>query len=96
MTPKADTCLDRTIDSFVVSAAPAHMVAGVHVIADALGKKRWPVRLLMNGRAKPVMTRLLKMPKIVGAWLPYAPTEKRPAAPRAVQEGESMVGGDAR
>ena len=94
--PNASTYFDRTIDFFVVSAALAHMVAGIHVVGDALGKPHWPVRLLMNGKARPCLTRVLKVPTVFGAMLPFGPAVKPPAAPLALQEGGRTEGDDAR
>ena len=42
------------------------------------------------------MTRTLQAPKVRGAWLPYGPAVKPPAAPLALQVGESKDGDDAR
>ena len=94
--PKATTCLDRTIDFFVVSAAMAHMVQGAHVIGDALGKPHWPVRLLMNGRARPCMTRQLKGPKLFGACLPFGPAVKPHPPPMRLQDRQEKEGEDDR
>ena len=86
MAPAVATCFDRVIDFFFVSKAMLHLVAGVQVIGDALGKPHWPVRLLLNGRARPCMTRVLKGPKVFGACLPFGPTVKPPPAPKCLQK----------
>ena len=42
------------------------------------------------------MTRILKGPKVFGAFLPFGPTEKPPPAPRCLQDSEHKEGSDGR
>ena len=60
------------------------------------GKPHLPVSLLINGMAKPIMTRALKVPKLVGAKLPFGLATKPPAAPHTLQNGDAKEGEDAR
>ena len=71
--PELPTCNESTYDFFVVSSDIAAAIAGVQRVDDAGLNPHWPVRLLVRGDARRLLTRQLRRPPRIAANLPAGP-----------------------
>ena len=76
MAPKANTCNQRVIGFFVVSDGLRQAAPAAYTVGDGGFYPHCPVRLLLRGRARAAVVRMLKAPLGFGALLPHGPPVK--------------------